>query len=122
MLTGREMDVMSVLWKRGSGTVSEVKEDLADELAYTTILTILRRLEKKGHVSHVAEGKAHRYLPLLAREDAQDHAIRRMTRSFFSNSPELLMTRLLRRGELTDDQLRELRDLVDRRLGKGGQE
>ena len=55
MLSGREMDVMNVLWDRGSATVSEVLDELPDELAYTTVLTILRRLEKKGHVGHDAD-------------------------------------------------------------------
>ena len=122
MLSGREMDVMNVLWERGSATVSEVLEDLQDELAYTTVLTILRRLEEKGHVSHKTEGKAHRYASLVRREDAQDSAIQRVTRKLFSGSPELLMSRLLRKGKLTEAQLRELRALVDRRLRERGEE
>jgi predicted transcriptional regulator len=116
VLTGREMDVMNVLWKLGSGTVSEVQEGLSDELAYTTVLTILRTLEKKGHVGHEAEGRAHRYLPLVEREEAQVSAIRRITGKLFSGSPELLMTQLLSERGLTEDQLRRLRDLVDERL------
>ena len=116
VLTGREMDVMDVLWKLGSGTVSEVQSGLSDRLAYTTVLTILRTLEKKGHVGHEAEGRAHRYAPLVAREDAQGSAIRRITRKLFSGSPELLMTQLLSERGLTPEQLRRLRDLVDQRL------
>jgi len=115
-LSGRELDVMNVLWERGSATVSEVLEELPDELAYTTVLTILQRLEDKGHVGHDSEGKAHRYLPLLEREEVQDSAIQRMTRKLFRDSPRLLMTRLLGRGELSPDQLRELRTLLDQRL------
>lgn len=120
-LSGRELDVMNVLWDRGSATVSEVLEDLRDELAYTTVLTILRRLEKKGHVGHEAEGKAHRYVALLDREDVQDSTLQRITRKLFLDSPELLMSRLLRKGELSEAQLRELRTLVDERLGEGGE-
>ena len=122
LLSGRELDVMNVLWERGSATVSEVLDELQDELAYTTILTILRRLEEKGHVRHDTDGKAHRYVPLVQREDAQDTAIQRMTRKLFGNSPELLMSRLLRKGTLTEDQHRELRELVDRRLKEEGDE
>lgn len=116
ILSSRELDVMNVLWERGSATVSEVLDDLQDELAYTTVLTILQRLEDKGHVRHESEGKAHRYLPLLERGEVQDSAIRRMTRKLFRDSPRLLMTRLLGEGELTRDQLRELRALVNERL------
>ncbi len=118
VLTSREMDVMDVLWSRGSGTVSEVQEALEDELAYTTVLTVLRTLEQKGYVSHQAEGRAHRYHPLVDREEAQDSAIRRMTRKLFSGSPELLMTQLLSQRGLSDAELRRLRKLVDERLGE----
>ncbi len=122
VLSSRELDVMNVLWERGSATVSEVLEDLHDELAYTTVLTILRRLEEKGHVGHTSDGKAHRYRAHMAREEAQDSALSRMTRKLFGNSPELLMNRLLRRGSLSDEQLRELRTLLDERLQKRGEE
>jgi predicted transcriptional regulator len=118
VLTSREMDVMDVLWKLGSGTVSEVQSGLPDKLAYTTVLTILRTLEKKGHVGHEPEGRAHRYAPLVAREDAQESAIRRITRKLFSGSPELLMAQLLSERGLTQGQLRRLRDLVDERLSE----
>jgi predicted transcriptional regulator len=116
VLTSREMDVMDVLWKLSSGTVSEVQDGISDDLAYTTVLTILRTLERKGHVGHRIEGRAHRYLPLVAREDAQGSAIRRITRKLFSDSPELLMVQLLSERGLTEEQLRRLRDLVDERL------
>ncbi len=121
MLSGRELDVMNVLWERGSATVSEVLEDLQDELAYTTVLTILRRLEEKGHVRHDADGKAHRYLPLVRREEAQDSAIQRVTRKLFLDSPALLISRLLRKGTLSEAELRDLRSLVDERLGERGE-
>lgn len=120
ILSGRELDVMNVLWERGSATVSEVLHELQDELAYTTVLTILRRLEEKGHVGHEADGKAHRYVPLVQREEAQDSAIQRITRKLFLDSPELLMGRLLRKGKLTEEQLHELRALVDQRLKERG--
>jgi predicted transcriptional regulator len=116
VLTGREMDVMNVLWKLGSGTVSEVREGLSDELAYTTVLTILRTLEKKGHVRHEAEGRAHRYLPLVERAHAQESAVRRVTRKLFGGSPELVMAHLLNEKGLTQKQLRRLKALVDERL------
>ena len=59
MLGDRELDVMGVLWELRSGTVAEVRERLPAELAYTTVLTILRNLEEKGFVSHEVEGRAH---------------------------------------------------------------
>lgn len=121
VLTGREMDVMNVLWKLDSGTVSEVQAGLIDELAYTTVLTILRTLEKKGHIRHEAEGRAHRYVPLVEKEEAQEGAVTRVTRKLFSGSPELLMAHLVNGGGLNGDQLLRLRALVDERLKEEGQ-
>ena len=120
VLTSREMDVMNVLWRLGSGTVSEVRKGLSDDLAYTTVLTILRTLEKKGHLRHESEGRAHRYVPLVEKEEAQEGAVRRMTRKLFSGSPELLMAHLLSERGLTEEQLRRLRSLVDERLKEEG--
>ena len=112
---------MNVLWRLGSGTVAEVQNGLPDELAYTTVLTILRTLEKKGHVGHSPEGRAHRYRPLVEREEAREGAIRRITRKLFSGSQELLVAHLLSERGLTETQLRRLRDLVDERLTEGMQ-
>ena len=76
--TARELDVMSVLWDRGPSTVAEVRRALDDDLAYNTVLTVLRILEEKGHVTHEEEGRAHRYLPLVEREQAGGEEVRRM--------------------------------------------
>ena len=110
------MDIMNVLWEMGSGTVAEVQEGLSDDLAYTSVLTILRILEKKGHIRHETEGRAHRYIPLVAREDAREDAVQTVTLNLFAGSPMLLMAHLLGRKGLTDNQLHRLRDLVDQRL------
>ncbi len=107
---------MNVLWRLESGTVAEVIEALPDALAYTTVLTILRTLEKKGHLAHRIEGRAHRYFPLVDREEAREGALRRLTGKLFSGSPELLMAHLIRERGLSDEELRRLRDLVDQRL------
>jgi BlaI family transcriptional regulator, penicillinase repressor len=116
--TDRELDVMAVLWERGSGTVTEVRERLADALAYTTVLTVLRTLETKGYVAHAEEGKAHRYRPLVAREAAGESALRRMVRKLFAGSPELLLTQLVSDRELGEDELRRLQRLLEDRLGE----
>ena len=117
--TPRELDIMSVLWERGPSTVSEVQECLTDELAYTTVLTLLRVLEEKGHVSHTNEGRAHRYVPLVERQAAGRSALRRVTDRLFGGSPELLLTRLVEDGDLTEEELRRMRDLLQRRLEGG---
>ena len=112
----RELDVMAVLWELGSGTVTEVRDRLPAELAYTTVLTILRNLEGKGFVRHEEEGKAHRYYPLVARQAAERSAVTRLVDRLFHGSPELLLTRLVDESQLSPDAMRRMRELLRRRL------
>ena len=114
--TDRELDVMAVLWDRGSATVAEVRERLPDELAYTTVLSVLRTLEEKGHVGHRGEGKAHRYLPLVERRVAARSALARLIDTVFNGSPELLLTQLVSDRDLTEEQIKRLRRLLDARI------
>ena len=114
--TDRELDVMAVLWQRGSGTVSEVRDDLDDDLAYTTVLTVLRTLEDKGFVTHVAEGKAHRYLPAVTQNVAGKSALSRVLDKIFAGSSELLLTQLVSDRNVEPAELRRLRKLLDDRL------
>lgn len=117
--TERELDVMSVLWDRGSATVAEVREALDDDLAYTTVLTMLRILQEKGHVRFEEEGRAHRYFPLVGRQAVRTSAVRRLTRKLFQGSPELLLTQLVVDEGLSEDDVRRLRKLLDDRLKEG---
>jgi BlaI family penicillinase repressor len=116
--TQRELDVMSVLWDRGPSTVAEVRKALDDELAYTTVLTVLRILEEKGYVGHTTEGRAHRYSPLVERAAAGESALRRLTDRLFGGSRELLLTRLVDDEDLSESELRRMRDLLAERLGE----
>ena len=111
--TDRELDVMAVLWERGSGTVSEVRDGMDDDLAYTTVLTILRTLEEKGFVTHLAEGKAHRYLPAVTPALAGKSALSRVLDKIFSGSPEMLLTQLVSDRKLDARTLKRLRDALD---------
>lgn len=114
--TDRELDVMAVLWEHGPSTVAEVRERLSDDLAYTTVLTILRTLEDKGHVGHEEEGRAYRYTPLVARGDAGTSAVRRIVGKVFGGSAELMLTQLVSDRGLGRDELERLRRLLDARL------
>jgi len=120
MFTDREWDIMSVLWECGPSTAAEVREALATtpgvDLAYNSVLTLLRILEDKGHVGHVAEGRAHRYLALVAREDAHRTAVRGFVDRVFQRSPDLLLTHLVRDRSLTPDAIRRLRNMLDAAL------
>ncbi len=108
VLGERELDVMAVLWEAGSGTVAEVRERLPADLAYTTVLTILRNLEAKGLVRHEGEGKAHRYFPAVERGAARRSAISRLLDKLFHGSPELLVAELVRDRGLDAEELARL--------------
>jgi len=116
--TDRELDVMAVLWRKGSGTVAEVRDALDDTVAYTTVLTVLRTLEDKGFITHIAEGKAHRYLPAVTPDLAGKSALTRVLDKIFAGSPELLLTQLVSDRKLDTAELKRLRKLLDDRLAK----
>ena len=120
VLGDRELDVMSVLWDLGSGTVAEVRDQLPADLAYTTVLTILRNLEAKGLVSHESEGKAHRYLPRVARRAARRNALSQVIDKLFHGSPEQLLAHLVEERALTADDLKRLNAQLKARPKKGG--
>ncbi len=120
VFTERELDVMSVLWDEGSGTVAQVKDGLEDDLAYTTVLTVLRTLEEKGYVHHQEQGRAYRYSPSVERGVARESALKRLTRNLFGGSPELLLSQLVSDRRLSATELRRLRGLLDQRLAEYG--
>jgi BlaI family transcriptional regulator, penicillinase repressor len=99
-----------------------VRGRLADDLAYNTVLTMLRILEEKGFVRREEEGRAHRYFPLVGREEAGQSAVGRLVRRLFRGSPSLLLTQLMQHRDLSDEDLRRMRTLIDRQLGEGGTE
>ena len=117
-LTDREADVMRVLWERGPSLVAEVREQLADPLAYTTVLTVLRILESKGYVAHTEEGRVHRYYASIGRQTARKSALRHLTDKLFEGSSELLMTQLVSDQKLTDEQVQRLRKLLAAKRGR----
>jgi BlaI family transcriptional regulator, penicillinase repressor len=118
--TDRELDVMAVLWDRGSGTVGEVREALADDFARTTVLTVLRTLEEKGHVTHIAEGKAHRYVTTVGPDAAGKSALSRILHTMFAGSPEKLLAQLVSDRQIDRKKLKELRAVLDARLSARG--
>lgn len=120
VFTERELDVMAVLWEHGPSTAAEVRERLDDELAYNTVLSMLRILEEKGHVGHTEEGRAHRYFPKVDRDVAGESAVGRLVDKVFGGSAELLMTQLVRDRQLDTEELRRIRRLLDQRLKEQG--
>ena len=111
-LTDREADVMQLLWDHGPSVVNEVKDKLHDQLAYTTVLTILRTLEQKGYVKHEEEGRVHRYFAAVKEDAARKSALQHLTGKLFKGSTELLFTHLVADKRLSKDQIQRMRDLL----------
>jgi predicted transcriptional regulator len=117
--TDREADVMQVLWDKGPSLVAEVRAALSDELAYTTVLTILRTLEGKNYVGHEEEGRGHRYFAKVKQQAAQQSALQHLTQKLFKGSTELLFTRLVSDEKLSAEQLEKLRRLLTQKSEEG---
>lgn len=118
-LTNSELDVMAVLWKLGSGTVTEVRQRLDKPLAYTSVLTVLRALEWKGHVRHEEEGRAFRYFPTTEPTEATDKVLKRFVDKVYQGSREMLIARLVSDETVTDEELKRIRSLLNERLKRG---
>jgi len=115
--TDRELDIIEVLWEHGPSTVAQVRAALDDDLAYNTVLTMLRVLEEKGHVTRELEGRAHRYRPTVERDQASRSALERVTDRLFAGSSTAVLLELVGRRGLDDEELRKMRDLLNERLG-----
>jgi BlaI family transcriptional regulator, penicillinase repressor len=113
LFTDRELDVMSILWRAGSGTVAEVRAALGEDLAYTSVLSALQTLEEKGFVRHEPEGRAYRYYALVAPEEAGGSALARIVDKIFHGSAEQLVAQLVRQRSLSAEQVARLRGLLD---------
>lgn len=116
LFTDRELDVMSILWRAGSGTVTEVRDALGDALAYTSVLSVLQTLEAKGFVRHEAEGRAYRYHPLIGPDEAGGSALARIRDTIFHGSAELILAQLVSDRGLSRAELRRMKQLLQDRL------
>lgn len=114
-LTEAELRIMNVLWQRGSATVHEVLEALPAKpaLAYNSILTIVRILEKKGYVKHLKDRRAHVFSPQVDRKDATRFEVRHLVSRFFGNSHDLLVLNILEDKGIDGEELARLRQLLE---------
>ena len=109
---------MSILWRSGSGTVNEVRDELGESLAYTSVLSVLQTLETKGFIRHEAQGRAYRYFPLVGPEEAGGSAIARIREAIFHGSAEMILAQLVSDRGLTREELERMRKLLQDRLGE----
>ena len=113
-LTEAELRIMQVIWDKGPGTVQQILDALTDTpiLAYNTVLTTIRILERKGYLEHSKDGRAHVYSPLIEREDASRSEIRHLISRFFSNSHEDLVLNILEDRGIAQEEINRLRKML----------
>jgi BlaI family transcriptional regulator, penicillinase repressor len=119
ILTRAESEIMAILWSAGGGTVHDVVEALSRDVAYTSVLTLLRILEKKGYVRaepHPDGGRAHFYKPLVQAGVARRHHVRDLVDRLFGGQSEELVVGLLEEEKWSKSDLERLRELIDSRL------
>jgi predicted transcriptional regulator len=116
MLTDVELELMSILWRLGEGSVSDVIENLpaGRDLAYTSVSTILRILEQKSVLKTRKEGRGHVYIPLLKKSDYEARAVRHVVDKVFEGTPVALVRQLLDTGGLGQADLEELKALLEK--------
>lgn len=114
-LTEAELRLMDVLWEHGPSSVQAVLDALPKklQLAYNSVLTTIRILEKKGYVRHIKDGRAHIYRPLVEREEASRSEIRHLAHRFFKNSHEMLVLNILEERGVDAEELNRLRQLLE---------
>ena len=113
-LTEAELRIMNVLWGKGSGTVQQVLDSMTQEpaLAYNSVLTTIRVLERKGYLKHLKDGRAHIYIPLVGQQEATRSEIRHLVSRFFKNSHEQLVLNLLEDQGIGADEVGRLREML----------
>ena len=115
VLTDAELRIMDVLWERGESTVADAVKALSKRtpLAYNTVLTTTRILEKKGYVTHRQEGRAFVYRPLVDRQAVRRSTVRHLLSRLFDDSPELLVLNVLETEEVDMTEVKRLKRLLD---------
>jgi predicted transcriptional regulator len=118
-LTEAELRLMDILWQKGPSTVQQVVDALPEKqpLAYNSVLTTMRILEKKAYVEHIKDGRAHVYKPLVERKEASQFEIRHLVSRFFKDSHEALVLNIIEDQSIDADELKRLQELVKQSRG-----
>ena len=120
-LTEAELRLMKILWRRGESGVSDLVAALPEEesLAYNSVLTTVRILERKGYVTHRQEGRAFLYEAAVAEQEAGQSAVQHLVSRFFGNSREQLVLSLLGDRSLSPEEIQRLRAVLNQAAAEG---
>ena len=122
VLTNLELKLMKIVWSLGNATVRDVKNALPRRkpLAYSTVLTVMRILERKGFVRHESMDRTYVYHPVVTREQAIKAMVRNLANRLFDGSAELIMVNILQKEKLTPEELRRLKKLIEEKEKEAG--
>ena len=114
-LSGAETEIIMLLWYLQKATVQEVCENLPKDrtITYATVQTLLRRLEKKGYISHQTKGKAHVFYPVVRKEEVVGSAVRAFVDRFFGGNCSGLAQYLAGHGKIKSDDIEKLRKITE---------
>jgi BlaI family penicillinase repressor len=107
--TDKELEIMQAIWNLGEATVKDIQEHLPGNQHYNSLLTIIRVLEKKGHLTHREEGRAHIYRPIEQQAKSRHRAIGHLLKQVFGGSATSLVLSLVETGELTREDIDDIR-------------
>lgn len=107
--TDKELEIMQAIWELGEATVKELQEQLPGDQHYNSVLTIIRVLERKGHLTHRVEGRAHIYRAKVSQQKASRRVLKHLVEHVFGGSASSLVLHLVETGDLTEEDLREVR-------------
>ena len=117
LLTETELELMTILWRIGQGSVHDVMSGLSKDrdLAYTSVSTILRILEQKKFIQSRKEGRGHIYFPAVSKEHYEGASLQHLVKKVFNGTPSAMVRRLLETGDLTQEELNSIRLLLDQK-------
>ena len=112
---------MEILYQRGKGSASEVRESMEDAPGYSAVRAMLRVLEDKGHVKHEADGLKYVYVPMVTREKAKRSAVKQLLDTFFNDAPDQVVAALLdvSSKRLKREDLDRMAEMIERARKEG---
>jgi BlaI family transcriptional regulator, penicillinase repressor len=113
--TEKELEIMQIFWEREEATVRDVQEALLPARPYTSVLTIVRVLERKGHITHRQEGRGFVYRPVATPDESKSKVLAHVVEDVFGGSSESVVLSLVETGNLTLEELDRIRHKLRRR-------
>jgi len=118
LLTQAELKFMNIIWESHESTIRDIRENIpnGEKIPYTTVATIVRVLAKKGFLNQRLQGKTMYYRPAIDKRDYESRTIDQMVKNLFNSTPVSLATRLIDDHDLTNEELAEIKAILDRKL------